>query len=81
MFTEVDHELVGAVAGWMPRGFSPWNVRRETYDAILWNGDYVTVLSAWDRDYLDDAPILLYVQSHTTRLCTHVPAYELFPVA
>ena len=82
-FTPSVHDYVGADMGYAPRGFSPWMPSVEfgtnAGGAILWAGERVSVISAWERDYLPGAPILLYVESHGTGERTHVTAADLLP--
>jgi len=89
LFTETTHPFVGTTRIFVPQGMSPIEPDytplsgRESGEMILWVGDAVTVLSAWNRDYLPSQPgtpgnpTLLYVRSHTTGLCTHVVADEV----
>jgi len=79
MFTPATHPLVGTEVTYLPPGTSPYARVEGTGDVrvIMRSGDPVTVLSAWSRDYLPNAPILLYVQSHNTHECTHVTESDL----
>ena len=77
MFTPTTHEYVGTDRAYLPQGFMPFQTDRHGSEVILFQGDTVTVESAWERDYLPDAPTLLYVRSHTTGIATHVTASDL----
>jgi hypothetical protein len=82
MFTPADHPLVGTESTYLPAGSSPYALAYVPTDGhiIMRSGDPVTVLSAWSRDYLPGAPILLYVKSHNTRECAHVTESDLIPL-
>jgi hypothetical protein len=79
VFTPADHPLVGTESTYLPTGSSPYALIYAPTEGhvIMRSGDPVTVLSAWSRDYLPDAPTLLYVQSHNTKECTHVTESDL----
>lgn len=84
MFRQIESPYVGTTAAYMPRGRSPYDPMRGDGDSsvILYNGDRVTIESAWTRDYLPaDAPTLYYVRSYVTGKCTHVTASDLHGVA
>lgn len=76
------HPLVGTESTYLPPGSSPYALAYGETEGrvIMRSGDPVTVLSAWTRDYLPNAPILLYVQSHNTRECTHVTESQLISI-
>lgn len=79
-FTRTTHPLVGKEMIYLPQGTSPYQIPLDIdyTKFILVNGDKVTVLSAWTRDYLPPtAPILLYVRSHNTHHYTHITADDL----
>jgi hypothetical protein len=88
-YRQVEHDAVGTVAGYLPTGYAlcdPYAPDEQIAPAkpytagggiILWNGDTVDVLSAWTRDYLTDAPTLLYVRSRSTGESTHVSERDL----
>ena len=80
-FTPSTHEFVGTDRNYSPIGYMPYMPPAEFgtpgNGAILYPGERVTVLSAWERDYLPASPILLYVESHGTGQRTHVVADDL----
>jgi hypothetical protein len=81
MFTPATHPLVGTTARYLPERFRILTLeqaREESEGTLLtFPGDTVDVLSAWTRDYLPDAPALLYVRSHATGECTHLSADDI----
>lgn len=86
LFTPANHSLVGTRRVYIGQGSSPYDPNHPDHPdhvsepgglTILNAGDPVWVLSAWDRDYLTDAPILLYVRSENTGEATHVLACDL----
>ena len=81
MFTPTTHHLVGKVMTYLPKGSSPYApIPIRTGVTILQSGDPVTVQSAWDRDYLVNPPVLLYVTSHNTGESTHVIENDLIEI-
>lgn len=82
MYRQIDSPHVGIESAYLPQGRMPYDVSGEIDGTtILRNGDPVTILSAWTRDYLPaDAPTLYYVRSHNTGHATHVVGADLVGV-
>jgi hypothetical protein len=82
VFTPAEHPLVGTESTFLPSGSSPYALVYAPTEGqvIMRSGDPVTVLSAWSRDYLPGAPVLLYVQSHNTKEFTHVTESDLISI-
>lgn len=81
MFTPTIHPYVSTEMAYSPQGYMPYQPPMEWgtpgNGAILYAGETVTVISAWERDYLPGSPKLLWVQSHNTGERTHVIADDL----
>lgn len=83
MFRQIESPHVGTDSAYIPQGRMPYDCANEIDGGttILRNGDPVTILSAWTRDYLPaDAPTLYYVRSHNTGFSTHVVGADLYTV-
>lgn len=85
-FEPVAHEWVGSSRKYYPVGFPETAARAfDSTDSVghlvLGVGMTVVVQSAWDRPWIENAPILLYVSVEETGEYTHVTEADIAGLA